>query len=113
MQGGISVVQFTGLAANGANNTDGEGAKRWRRAVTADGADAGTALLPTADRTLVCNVHVCTLHTSTLHTDHIAQHTGTVHSTGAEITLLTVHCSHYCYAQLTVHIAHWSTLCTT
>ena len=112
------MVQFTGLAANGANNTDGEGAKRWRRAVTADGADAGTALLPTADRTLVCNVHVCTLHTCTLHTctlhtDHIAQHTGTVHSTGAEITLLTVHCSDYCYAQLTVHIAHWSTLCTT
>ena len=89
------MVQFTGLAANGANNTDGEGAKRWRRAVTADGADAGTALLPTADHTLVRNVHVCTLHTCTLHSTQI-----TLLSTQALFTAQG-HRSHY--SQCTVH----------
>ena len=42
-------------------------------AVTADGADADTALLPSADRS------------------------------HAQLTFLTVHCSHYSHAQITMH----------
>ena len=101
------MVQFTGLAANGANNTDGEGAKRWRRAVTADGADAGTALLSTADHTHApCTVHRhCSQHRGTDHITHSALFTlllCTAHS--AHSTL--VNTLHYMKIESAAHTAH-------
>ena len=102
------------------------------QAVTADGADAETALLPIAGGTRAhCTLHTCTDHIThrvlftcthaeiTLHTHrpHAQMHRSdnlqcTVHTLYSYAQLIT----HISHVQATVHIAHWSTLqilCTT